>query len=353
MAFNLGNAVRSVSRIDLTPGFQLTGDIHNGIPFIAHDNETLNNMAASKAAAAAPKAAPVQADPTPLQPAPYVGGGAGSGAADYSPADLAFLDSQEGSLRSLLGRTDTGLAQGLSRLNDDYQGNVNQQNAQKDQAISNYGDQRVTTNQDKLKGYDTINKGANNGYKSLAQIIGRASGTGSSAFQEMLPDVIGKDISGKRGDVNTTYGTNMQNIDKAQKETELSFASILEDLARQRSQGENDLRTGVENQRQTLNSQIGTIEGQKAQAAGGGFAAVKAAQAPTQSAIENSRNAVENFFNQFNPGIKAGQATVATPELGNYTVDRSNINAGNAGAPDPTNPYSDILRKKLQDQAAV
>jgi hypothetical protein len=355
MAINFGNVVRDISKVDLTPGFQLTTDVHNGIPFVAHDAETLNNMAVAKAAAAAkPKvgqAPATQPSTVPdTTPSGTYAGGVGSDAANAAIA-AATLGNQSQDLNSLLGRTQVGLDQGLSALGDSYTSNVNQQHNQEAQALQDFSDKRVQTNKDKVGAYDVINKNANNGYRSLAQIIGRSAGTGSSAFQELLPDVVGKDTSSKRTDANTTYAQNLGNIDTAQKKTENSFAQVLQDLANQRADQEKQLRTGVEGQRQTLQSQIAQVEAQKAQAAGGNAAAIAASQAGPQAAIENSRNAVESFFNSFKPTVTAQQAAVAAPDLSQYTVDRSNINAADAGAADPTNPYADILRKKLQDQA--
>jgi len=253
----------------------------------------------------------------------------------------AYTDLQLASLRDLLGRTDTGLNQGLQQIGDTYTGSVNQQQNQENQALQDYADKRVTTNKDKLGAYDTINKNANNGYRSLSQIVGRSAGTGSSAFQDLLPDVIGKDISGKRTDANTTYAQNLGNIDTAQKKTELSFQQVLQDLATQRAAQEQQLRTGVEGQKQNLLGQEQQLLAQRGNLAG--------AQA-IQPQIESSRSAVENFFNQFRPTITPQQAAVAAPDLSQYTVDRSTVNAQQQGVPDTTNPYADILRKKLQDQ---
>lgn len=275
---------------------------------------------------------------TPAAPAPdpYTADSA------QSAAEAATYNSSANNLNDLLGRLDPGLAQGLQGLNDSYQGNVNQQQNQENQALQDYSDQRVQTNKDKLGAYDTINKNANNGYRSLAQIIGRSAGTGSSAFQDLLPDVVGRDTSSKRGDANQTYATNSGNIDTAQKKTENSFASILADLANQRNSQEQQLRTGVEQQRQGLVGQQQQLEAQRGNASG-----VNA----LQGQIDNSRNAVQSFFDQFKPTITAQQAAVAAPDLSQYSVDRSNVNAANSGAADPNNPYADILRKKLQDQS--
>lgn len=352
--------------VDFTPGFNLHSYAGGGIPFVSLGNGSsgratdtgtdAGNKAANQYAADLLKkpATQVKANETPI---PSSSGGAYGGASSTAAADAntiaqnnAYLDAQAANLNSLLGRTDTGLNQGLSQLNDSYTGNVNQQQSKQNQALQDYADNRVATNKDKLTAYDTINKNANNGYRSLAQIIGRASGSGSSAFQDLLPDVVGKDISGKRGEANQTYATNLGNIDTAQKKTEQNFAQVLQDLANQRAAQEQQLRTGVETQKQTLQSQLQQNAAQKAQNSGGGYAAVAAAQAPYQSQIDNSRNAVENFFNQFRPTVTAQQAAIAAPDLTGYEVDRSNVNAQQAGAADPTNPYADILRKKLQDQ---
>lgn len=253
----------------------------------------------------------------------------------------AYIDQQLGNLRDLLGRADTGLNQGLTQLNDSYQSNKTTQDNLHGQANQDYADKRVATNKDRQGAYGAINKNASNGYRSLSQIIGRASGTGSSAFREALPDAIGRETSGKRTEANQTYGTNMGNIDTAQKKTDLSFENILRDLENQRRSQEGSLRTGVEQQKQALYGQQQQLEAQRGNLAG--------AQA-LQGSIEGSRNSVESFFNQFKPTMVAQQAAIAAPDLNKYTVDRANVNAQKQGG-DATNPYADILRKKLQEGA--
>lgn len=271
------------------------------------------------------------------------GGGGGGG---VSSADLAYLDDQAQQLRDLLSRTNTGLDQGLAQNQDEYDRQLGSAEAQKARQLAAYGDQRVSQNQGKLDTYGTINKNANSGYNSLAQIIGRASGTGSSAFRELLPNVIGKETSSQRSKANQTYGQNLQGIDKAEGQYNISFADVLDDLLRQKKDNENTLRSGIESQRQNLNGQLGTVAGQKAQALGGGYAQVKAAQQPFQNNINSSRDQVESFFNQFRTPYTAKTAVAAAPDLSQYTTDRSVINAQNQGAVDPTNPYAALLRKK-------
>ena len=278
------------------------------------------------------------------------GNSASAGGGGYA-ADVSYLDDQAQQLRDLLSRTDTGLNNGLTQIGDEYSRALGQSNADKERQYANYQDQRVQQNQGKLNTYDTINKNANNGFRSLSQIIGRAAGTGSSAFRDLLPNVIGTDTSSKRSEANETYGSNLQGIDKAQGQYDISFADVLDDLARQRKTQEESLRSGIEGQRQSLNGQLGTVAGQRAQALGGGYNQVRAAQQPFQDSINNSRNQVENFFNQFRTAYTPQQAVAATPELAGYTADRSVINAQNQGASDATNPYAALLRKRLTGTA--
>jgi hypothetical protein len=156
----------------------------------------------------------------------------------------------------------------------------------------------------------------------------------------LLPNVIGKDTSSKRFDTTNTYGQNLSNIDT-------SFEGVLADLLKQKKANEESVRTGVEGQKQDLNSKLAEVASKRAQARGGGFAQVQAARAPFDQAIENSRNTVESFFNQFRTPY---QAQAINPNLAAYQVDRSAVNApGQGGSAD--NPYASLLRKKLQERA--
>lgn len=281
----------------------------------------------------APKA-PAPATSSVLGASAAAPGAYGASASDTTdPGELAFLSTQAEQLRSLLGRSDTALNQGLTNLEDDYNRNVGDATAEKNKLVTGQ-------NQAKLAAYNTIDRNAGNGFRSLAQIIGRASGTGSSAFRDLLPNVIGKDVSSKRQAATTTHGQNLSNIED-------SSTSVLADILRQRKASEEALRTGVEQNRQSINDQLLQNAAAMAQAKGGGFDAVRSAVAPFQSAIDNSRNTVESFFDRFRTPYTA---PAVNPNLAAYTTDRSVINAKSQGG-DTSNPYSSLLRKKLQGQA--
>lgn len=267
-------------------------------------------------------------------------------------ANNAYLDNQATQLRDLLTRTDTGLTQGTSKIGSEYTKALADSNVDKTRQLGIYDENRVTQNTGKQDSYNTVNRNANNGYRSLAQIIGRASGTGSSAYRDMLPNVIGTDISSKRKDIADTYGANLRGIDKSQNEYTASFADVLKDLLNQKKLNEQDLNTGIETQRQGINSQLSTNAAQRVQNNEGDYAAVQAAQAPYQTAIDNSRNSVEGFFNTYKPDYTPKTAAATAPQLSKYTIDRSNVNAQGQPGFDPTNPYASLLRRRLLEENA-
>lgn len=257
-------------------------------------------------------------------------GGSGS-----TPApDLSLYDSNASNLNDLLGRTQTGLDQGLQKNDSEYGLQVANANTDKAKQVQGQNTAKQQTT-------DKINLNAGQGYNSLAQIIGRAAGTGSSAFRELLPSVIGKDTSSKMQDESNTYGQNLSNIDT-------SFEGVLQDLANQKKQQEDALRSGVETQRQNINQQLQQNAISRAQAAGQTPTQALAGAQPFQNAITNSRNTVDSFFNQFQPNYTPESLN---PNLQEYSADRATINAGQQGASDPNDPYSALLRKKLQGTA--
>jgi hypothetical protein len=238
----------------------------------------------------------------------------------------------------------------LQKNEDEYTTQTGDAGRDKERAYAGYAEQKVAQNQGKLDAQNTNNRNAGIGYRSLSQIIGRAAGRGSSAFRDLLPDVVGKDLSSKQRDVSETTGRNMQGIDKARGEYDSSFEGVLADLLKQKKDNEANAKTAFADKRIGVNNQLADVAGQRAIAQGGGYAQVKAAQQPFQDTINQTQNTVEGFFNQYRTPYVRQQAVATAPELSGYTTDRASINAQAQGG-DSNNPYSQLLRKKLQGQA--
>lgn len=325
------DAIVKLAGGDLTPGFNLP-DISATQPAGTYNAFAKNPPQVKAATTTAPSqpAGNVGTWGLGAQGAGATGGSSVGGGTVTPPVDLSLFDANTANLNDLLGRTDTYLNQGLTQNQDQYDTQVGN-------ATTDKNNQVQTQTQDKQSAYDKINQNAGTGYNSLAQIIGRAAGSGSSAFQQLLPDVIGKDTSSKRLDATNNYAQNLSKIDT-------SFAGVLQDLLNQKKQNEDTLRSGIETQKQNINNSLAQNAQARAQAQGETPAQAVAAAQPFQTAIQNSRDAVDSFFNQF----RTPYTTPAlAPDVSQYNTDPAAVNAAQSGG-DPTDPYGQLLRKKLQ-----
>ena len=267
-----------------------------------------------------------------------------------STQDAAFLTDQASQLSSLLGRTDLAQEQALKNNEDQYKTAYDASNADNTLAQQGFEKQTGSNKVNRQQAQTTNNVNANQGFKGLSQIIGRSAGTGSSAYQQLLPSVIGKDLSSKQRGVAQTFGQNQANIDQSKTQYDLGFQGVLRDLMKQKSDTEADIRTKIEGQRQGIRAQQGDNASKLAIAQGGGYAQAKIAQQPYLDAINSSKDTVEGFFDKYRTPYQYNQQVATTPDLAAYTTDRAQLNARGQGE-DSSNPYSQMLRKKLQGAA--
>lgn len=276
---------------------------------------------------------------------------AGSGAEDTSAADMAYLDDQEGSLRGMLGSARNTLNDGLTQIGDSFNKETQRTNQQKATAQAGYATKREDTTRDKLSATGRVNTGARTLADSVRRMLGMASGQNSSAFRETAPGAIARDAGIKRTGVNETFGRNFRDIDTAETGTMDKFKQYMEDLGEQRKQKESGLREGVLSQEQQIYNSLGQISRDKEAVRGGSYDSMRRASAPYQAEANNRQSALDGLFNQFRTPVAAKDVQVATPNLSEYTVDRSAVNANaQSGAAAPYSPYSQFLKKKFQQQ---
>jgi hypothetical protein len=289
-----------------------------------------------------------QTPPTNTAPA---GSGGGAARPVVNTDDLAYLDDQAAALRRLLGDIATTRDQGFARIGDDYsreEGGINQSKAR---ATEGFQVKREDNTKGKLGSYNKVDTNARTLNDSVRRLLGMASGSQSSAFQEAAPNAVARDASIKRTDVTDTFGRNDRDINTAEEDTNLEFESALSDLLRQRRQKESDLETGVIGQEREVNENLANIAGERAKVAGGGYNSVKAAQAPYQAVIDSKRAALAGLFDKYRTPFQAKAVEVKAPNLAEFTVDRTAVNAGNQGGTADYNPYAAFLQKKREATA--
>ena len=280
------------------------------------------------------------------------GGGGGGGAASPNPNDVAFLDSQSANLRRMLQSADAGLNNGLTALTDSYNKEVSGANQQRSRALEDYAKQGVINEQDKITNLNTIDSNARSLNNSLRRIIGMASGSSSSAFQDAAPNAVARQASGQRDGALSSFGRNSEALSTAETRAKQDFDALLENLAAQRRQKESDLRGSVLNQKNDIQAKLADIAANRAQVLGGGTSQILAARAPYQNAINANQNALDGLFAQFrSPTYDIKPVDVKPVDLAKYIVDRAALNTNaQTGTQSAYSPYNYFLNKDKQDQ---
>jgi hypothetical protein len=261
-----------------------------------------------------------------------------------------FLADRKTELEELLGRTDTLEKQGLDKILRAYDDERIKSQNDKTKQMANYNDLKTEQGTNKVSSFEKLNQGANQAYRSLAQIIGRGAGTGSSAFRDLLPNAIGNQVSSGREGVLQDYGQNMQKIGKSKKEYESSFEEVLRDLLNQKTASEGSFKSGLDTERQNVNLQLMEVlrQNQLNEDPKSKYETVRAAIEPYKAANTKLSNNIDNYYEQYKPTMTPKAAVINKPDLGQFTVDRANINAQNQGVVD--NPYASLLRKRLEER---
>lgn len=283
----------------------------------------------------------------------YGGGGGGVSAAQakQNAEDLAYLDDQEGLLRNMLGSAQATLKNGLTQIGDSFNKESSRTNESKARAQAGYATNREDTTRAKQANINQINSGARTLSDSVRRMLGMASGTNSTAFREAAPNMIARDTSMKRSGAIETAGKNFRDIDTAEGNTLNAFKQYMEDLEEQRKSKESGLREGVLQQEQQINTNLGQIARDREAIKGGGYDAARRASAPYQAAVTDRQRAIDGLFEKYRTPYATRDVAVETPELGQYTVDRTALQGGGGTATGVESPYQTFLKKKFQEVA--
>lgn len=274
-----------------------------------------------------------------------------TGTDNTDASDLAYLDDQDNSLKGQLASAQTGLSQGLQQLDDSYNENVGRTNEDQATADTGFNTNRTDTTKDKLTAVDSANSNSNTLSNSIRRILGLAAGSNSSAFQVAAPKLLATDLTAKRQGINDTYTKNYGAIDSAETASDTKFARALQDLSDQKKQKESGLQSGVDQQVQSINQQLGQNALSRAQINGAGYAGTKAAIAPYSQAIADRQTAIDNLFSTYRTPYTLSDTTPVAANTSSYTVDPTTLGTtttDTSGGDGTDSPYLQALLKKFQ-----
>lgn len=263
--------------------------------------------------------------------------------------DINYLNDEESFTRSLLDSARRTLENGLTSINDSYNKEQSSANSQRSRALEDYGIQRDDTTRKKGDALGKVDTNARTLSNSVRRLLGMASGSDSTAFNQTAPDAVARLASGERTNVLGDFGENFRALDLSEKRATDDFAALLEDLAAQRNQRESGLRGDIIEREQGINSSLAEIARQRALLQGGGYTGVKAAMQPYKNAISGGQSQLDSLFEKYRTPYSVKPVVVEKPELRDYTVDRANI-AANQQAGTTDDPYS-YFRRKRADEA--
>jgi hypothetical protein len=180
----------------------------------------------------------------------------------------------------------------------------------------------------------------------LQRLLGSRGAGGSSAYNQVAPEAVGREATLQRTGASNTFGQNNQALDTNWNNFLTGYNNEVAGAGAQRDQQRQGLQSNVETNRASLLQTLAQLSAQRAQAAGGN--GVGAAQPFLDQA-----NAVLDHISNYNVApINYQTQAYAAPDLANYTV---NPNAaptaqGQPASTDYFSPYLAALLGKKQQQ---
>lgn len=272
--------------------------------------------------------------------------GAGGGGGGPTPQEIADrnaalyqIDAGIGSSNEALGRLGRQQDIGFGNINRDFQDAWGRLVGQKKIAQSDYTNNKVDQLNQYQSARNNVASGARGWMDSAQRTLGSQGAGGGSAARYAVPQEA--QLMATRGNTEA-QGTNNRNImslDQNWRRAEDEFGNSQQDLQRQKTQGENDFRSRIEQQRAELLNTIGTLTGQRVLANDGSYQQAMAASQPYTSRIKGILDSIDGLA--ATPAIRERKVTVGRPDLSGYNFARPEAPA--APVQDPTLSGNPIL----------
>lgn len=235
-------------------------------------------------------------------------------APSYDPAALAYYDDQINQANSALGRINTQREVGLGNILGSYNGALNTLTGQNSQAERNAGLTRQRSIDDNVNARAAVDANVSRQSQSLRRLLGNSS----SAAQFAAPLAVARQGNQQQGEIQTSYGRNLQNLDIADEDRKRSYEAALSDLNNQRTQSENTLNSGLMQNEAQINETLSGLALQRAQARGQNYTQARGASQGYSDRITNLLNQIDQLGR--NPAITAREVAYTAPSLEQYAT---------------------------------
>lgn len=280
----------------------------------------------------------------------YYSGGSGRNSSgyygDYTSDQVNGLNAQLSQTDRLLESLGVTRSSGLQNIENNYQSNVNRARGDQDRFNRDLNIRREDNQTNKTNSLNRINTDIENKYNSVMRMLGIKGAGVSSSAQMVAPRMLAESASAQRADQFDTFGRNMGAVDRAQKDGDEKYTSLLGDLLNQRNSKRNSYEQDLVGQESELRGTRANILAQLDVARGGNgstaYQDYNDRLARNQAVLDDlKRNAID-------PVYQYKAIDTSAPNLEQYTADP--LAVAQQGAQDPTasevNAYLPWMQRK-------
>jgi hypothetical protein len=291
------------------------------------------------------------ANPTPTYT--YANGGSAGSAQDVQNAadTAAYYQSQIDNLNGQNGRLDSQLNTGL----DNYQNSYNQAKGRLDQqkgfAEQNFNTQTQDNKSQYSRNRSAIQSQTANRANALQRLLGIAGAGNSSAAYEQAPYAAGIQGTRQLDDAQQAYGTNGRNLDMSWQRTLADYNNNSTDLNDKLHNGQNALRSSINQTRASLLGQIQGLGQQRDMAQGSSYQTARNNQAGYQAQINSLLDSIAGLGRQ-NTTVSTGDVNFAAPDMQQYFLNQGKtgtVQAGNPGTSDVNPIFAPLLNQQRDE----
>ena len=302
----------------------------------------------------------VQFAPPPQQaPEPTYSGGGGGGGGYAAPAPapapvidqaaIAAYDQQINNTQAGINRLGPQQESGNSSIEASFQNALNQLLLGKNQSEGAYKTNKQGTATNYVGAKNTIGANAGSTLQGLWRLLGSRGAGGGSAYRYGAPQGVARGATIQRNEAGNTFGQNNQALDTNWGNYMTGYNNEVSSAGSQKEQARQTLQQQIDSNRAGLLNSLATLQGQRAQAAGGN--AVGAAQ----PYIDQANAVLDKSANYTTAPINYQTQAYNAPSLASYN---SNPMAAPTYQGQPMNndyfsPYLGALLGRKQPIATV
>lgn len=292
---------------------------------------------------------------TPQNGVTYDGASATGSAAASDARERAntvgMLDSEIEAIMRSLGNLDNTWNAGKTQIQDGFNKNLSRLNEQQSNALTKYATQRSDTKQNFNRSTEDVDNQAYNNFSALQALLGRSGAGSSSAAQNVVPYAVSQTASKARGGIADNFGKNLRDLTTAEDETKQSYNNTVKDLEDQRNTSFGSLENDVQSKRSAYEGQRANLIGQKTQAQGGDWQAVKNSMSGAVANRDSIDQALSTLLDRYRNPYTVQDVAVKDPTLANYAVDANGVKVDDPNGPGyDTDTSSDYMTRLKEEE---